>query len=226
MRVKQFAGMVAVIAATGLAGVASAADSPAAPKAKRQLVAVTDFDFGTVHDHWWGNYDIGKGMADQVMNELVEDGTFRVIERKKLDTVLAEQDFANSDRADPSAAKLSKIGKVLGVRYIITGSITKFGGEQKDKGGSFKGIRLGKGGNKQSVSLTARLVDTTTGEVVLAAKGEGVSNKGGGFAFSKSGLGGYGQETSDFKASAIGEAQEAAAKALVLQIIAKKDRIE
>ena len=225
MRVKQFAGLVAVMAATVLAGAASAADSPAA-KPKRQLVAVTDFDFGTVHDHWWGNYDIGKGMADQVMNELVEDGTFRVIERKKLDTVLAEQDFANSDRADPSAAKLSKIGKVLGVRYIITGSITKFGGEQKDKGGSFKGIRVGKGGNKQSVSLTARLVDTTTGEVVLAAKGEGFSNKGGGFAFSKSGVGGYGQETSDFKASAIGEAQEAAAKALVLSIIAKKDRIE
>jgi curli biogenesis system outer membrane secretion channel CsgG len=226
MRVKQFAGLMVVASAIGLAGVASAADSPAAPKSKRPMVAVTDFDFGTVHDHWWGNYDIGKGMADQVMNELLEDGSFRVIERKKLDTVLAEQDFANSDRADPSAAKLSKIGKVLGVRYIITGSITKFGGEQKDKGGSFKGIHLGKGGNKQSVSLTARLVDTTTGEVVLAAKGEGVSNKGGGFSFGKSGLGNYGQETSDFKASAIGEAQEAAAKALVAQIVAKKDRIE
>ena len=35
---------------------------------------------------------------------LVNDGSFRVIERKKLDTVLAEQDFAQSDRADPSAA--------------------------------------------------------------------------------------------------------------------------
>ena len=53
-----------------------------------------------------------------------------------------------------------------------------------------------------------------------------MSNKGGGFSFGKSGLGDYGQETSDFKASAIGEAQEAAAKALVAQIVAKKDRIE
>jgi curli biogenesis system outer membrane secretion channel CsgG len=222
--VKQLAGL-AVVFAAALAAAASAADSPT-PKAKRPLVAVTDFDYGTVNDHWWGNYDIGKGMADQVMNELLEDGSFRVVERKKLDTVLAEQDFANSDRADPSAAKLSKIGKVLGVRYIITGSITKFGGEQKDKAASFKGIRVGKGGNKQQVTVTARLVDTTTGEVVLAAKGEGTSNKGGGFAFGKSGLGSYGQETSDFKASAIGEAQEAACKALVANIVAKKDRIE
>jgi hypothetical protein len=77
-----------------------------------------DFDYGAVNNWWsgvWGNYDIGKGMADQVVDELVNDGSFRVIERKKLDTVLAEQDFAQSDRADPSAAKLAKVGKVLGV---------------------------------------------------------------------------------------------------------------
>jgi curli biogenesis system outer membrane secretion channel CsgG len=231
MNVKQVVG-VAAVCALALAGAAQAADSPAAgakaatPKAKRPMVAVTDFDFGTVSYHWWGDYDIGKGMADQVMNELVEDGSFRVIERKKLDTVLAEQDFSNSDRADPSAAKLSKLGKVLGVKYIITGSITKFGGENNAKGGRIKGIGIGLGKAKTEVNVTARLIDTTTGEVVLAAKGEGLSKKGGGFSFSKSGLGGYGQDTSDFRESAIGEAQEAAVKALVAQIIAKKDRIE
>ena len=222
MRVKLFAGLAAAVCVLGLAGMASAQT----PRSKKPMVAVTDFDFGTVGYHWWGDYDIGKGMADQVMSELLEDGTFRVIERKKLDTILAEQDFAHSDRADPGAAKLSKLGKVLGVRYIITGSITKFGGEDKAKGGRIKGIGVGIGKAKTEVSLTARLVDTTTGEVLLAAKGEGVSKKGGGFSFSKSGLGSYGQESSDFKASAIGEAQEAACKDLVAKIVAKKDRIE
>ena len=106
MRVKMSAALAAALA-LGLAGAASAADSPAAAKPKRLLVAVTDFDYGTVGYHWWGDYDIGKGMADQVVDALVNDGTFRVIERKKLDTVLAEQDFARSDRADPSAAKLA-----------------------------------------------------------------------------------------------------------------------
>jgi curli biogenesis system outer membrane secretion channel CsgG len=76
------------------------------------------------------------------------------------------------------------------------------------------------------VTVTARMVDTSTGEVLLSAKGEGVSKKGGGFSFHKSGLGGYGQDTSDFKSSAIGEAQEAACKALVAAIVAKKDRLE
>ena len=103
--------------------VAAAALMSAAPSSaqgsKRIAVAVMDFDYGTI-DNWWGQYDLGKGMADQVVDALVNDGTFRVIERKKLDTVLAEQDFSQSDRADPSAAKLSKVGKVLGVRYIVT----------------------------------------------------------------------------------------------------------
>jgi len=224
MRVKLFAGLVAA-GVIALTGVASAADSPT-PKAKRPLVAVTDFDYGTVGYHWWGDYDIGKGMADQVMDQLLEEGSFRVVERKKLDTILAEQDFAHSDRADPGAAKLSKLGKVLGVKYIITGSITKFGGEQKGQGGHIKGIGVGLGKAKTEVTVTARMVDTTTGEVLLSAKGEGVSKKGGGFSFAKSGLGGYGQNTSDFKESAIGEAQEAACKALVAAIVAKKDRLE
>ena len=222
MRGKLVAGLAVAVCVLGLAGVASAQTA----KAKRPMVAVTDFDYGTVGYHWWGDYDIGKGMADQVMNALVEDGSFRVVERKKRDTVLAEQDFAHSNRADPSAAKLAKIGKVLGVRYIITGSITKFGGEENDKGGSLKGIHVGLGKHKTEVTVTARMVDATTGEVVMAAKGEGLSKKGGGMSFGKSGLGSFGQNTSDFKSSAIGEAQEAACKALVAQIVAKKDRLE
>jgi curli biogenesis system outer membrane secretion channel CsgG len=223
------------VALAGLAGPGEAADTT---KAKRPTVAIMDFDFGTVCSGytgcWWGNYDIGKGMADQVVDAILEDGAFRVIERKKLDTVLAEQDFAQSDRADPSAAKLSKMGKVLGVRYIIAGSITKFGGEEKNYGGG--GLVKGKLGGlglkkaKTEVTLTARMIDTTTGEILLSAKGEGVSTKGGGLKVGAGSLGfggaGFSMGSSDYKASAIGEAQEAATKDLIAKIVAKKDRLE
>jgi len=218
MRAKLVASLVAAVAVLGLAGQAHAQAK------KRVMVAVMDFDYGTI-DHWWGQYDIGKGMADQVVDALVNDGTFRVIERKKLDTVLAEQDFSRSDRADPSAGKLSKVGKVLGIRYIISGSITKFSTEQKRMGGAVKGIGLGLGKAKTEVSLTARMIDTTTGEIMISAKGAGVSKKGGGFSFSKGGTA-VGMDNPEFKDSALGDAQEMACNELVKQIVAKADRLE
>jgi curli biogenesis system outer membrane secretion channel CsgG len=228
MRSKLFLGAAAVAATALLAVPAHAQD-----KSKRPTVAIMDFDYGTVGYHWWGDYNIGKGMADQVVDALLEEGSFRVIERKKLDTVLAEQDFSNSDRADPSAAKLAKLGKVLGVRYIIAGSITKFGGEEKNYGGG--GLLKGKLGGlglkkaKTEVNLTARMIDATTGEILVSAKGEGLSTKGGGLKAGAGafGLGGAGfsMSSSDYKASAIGEAQEAATKDLVAKFIAKKDRL-
>lgn len=228
MKGKLFAAAIAAFALVGLADTAMAQ-----AKAKRATVAVMDFDYGTVGYHWWGDYDIGKGMADQVVDALVNDGTFRVIERKKLDTVLAEQDFSHSDRADPSAAKLSKIGKVLGVRYIIAGSITKFGGEEKHFGaaGIVKGPLGGLGFKKAKtyVTLTARMIDATTGEVLISAKGEGISKKGGGIAVGGGGGGvfaGGGMNTTGYKESAIGEAQEMATTLLVAALVAKKDRLE
>ena len=101
-----------------------------AQKNSRPQIAVLDFEYGTV-DNWWGQYDIGKGIADQLVDALVDDGSFRVIERKKLATLLGEQDFAASGRADPSAGTMAKIGKVLGVKYILVGSITKFSTESR-----------------------------------------------------------------------------------------------
>jgi curli biogenesis system outer membrane secretion channel CsgG len=222
-----FASLAASVLLLGLAG------SAAAQKPRKVQVAVKDFEYGTVGTHWWGNYDIGKGVADLIVNEIVNEGSLSAIERKSLDTVLAEQDFARSDRADASAAKQSKVGKVKGVRYIITGSITKFGGEEKNYGGGgLVGGKLGGLGLKKAkteVTLTARLIDTSTGDVVVAAQGNGVSKKGGGIKLGGAGGGGgagFGMSSSDYKDSAIGEATEAAVKELVTKILAKKSELE
>ena len=195
-----------------------------AKKPSRPQIAVLDFEFGAV-DNWWGQYDIGKGMADQVVNALLEDGSFRVIERKKLDTVLAEQDFAQSDRADPSAAKMAKMGKVLGVKYILAGSITKFSTEARGGHLRVKGIGLGGSKAKSQVALTARVIDATTGEILISAKGLGESNKGGGVDFSKGGFG-VGTNAEEWRTSGLGEAQEKACNEFVLALVAKKARLE
>src|SRR6266542_1814366 len=155
-----------------MAAVAVAAlATPAAAQSKRPTVAILDLDFGAI-EHWWsGNWDIGKGVADLVVDGLVEEGSYRVIERKRLDALLAEQNFSNSDRAEPGAAKVAKLGKALVVKFLIVGSISKFGTENKDVkvgGGGFGGGKFGLGNvgtkkGKATVALALRVVDTSTG---------------------------------------------------------------
>ena len=63
----------------------------------------------------------------------------------------------------------------------------------------------------------------------MSATGNGVSKKGGGLkvgALGGGGGAGFSMGSSDYKASAIGEAQEAATKLLVAALVAKKDRLE
>ena len=146
MRKMWFAG--AGVLALALVMFAGAPGVAAQAKSSRPTIALLDFDFGTVQQWWSGNWDIGKGISDLIVDELVNDGSFRVIERKRLDAILAEQNFSNSERADPSAATVAKLGKVLGVKYLIVGSITKFGMEQKKQGiggGGFGGGGFGLG---------------------------------------------------------------------------------
>src|SRR5437868_14948603 len=98
-------------------------------QAQKKRVAVMNFDYATVQSGvqaiFGANQDIGKGIADLLVDKLVNDGTYSVIERKMIDKIIAEQNFSNSDRADANSA--AKIGKILGVDAIIVGSITQFG---------------------------------------------------------------------------------------------------
>jgi curli biogenesis system outer membrane secretion channel CsgG len=196
------------------------------PGPPRPTVAVMDFDYGTLTTQWWGQYDIGHGVAAQLVDALLEDGRLRLIERTQISVVLGEQDFAASERANPDAAKLARMGKLLGVRYIVAGSITKFAtSDRKFGGGKVGAVARGVFGPvgglsfrkaKQEVSLTARFIDTTTGEIIASATGAGVATKGQGAAIEGGGSGGvgFGTESPEFRASGIGEAQQLAVAAL------------
>ncbi|MEW6455997.1 MAG: CsgG/HfaB family protein [Acidobacteriota bacterium] len=189
---------------------------------KRKRVAVFDFDFAAVQKWWEGNWDIGKGIADILVTNLVEDGTYSVIERKALEKILAEQDFSTSDRADATTA--AKVGKVLGVEYIIIGSITTFGTDTQKVGvggGGWGLKKFGIGGigtkkTKAKVVINARMIDVNTGEIVAVAKGTGESKRtglllgvGGGGAGGGGGVG-IDMSSSDFRETILGEATEAA----------------
>ena len=191
----------------------------------KKRVAVMNFDYATVSTsviQIFGstNTDVGRGVADMLVDRLVNDGVYSVIERKALDKLIAEQNFSNSDRADPSSA--AKIGKLLGVNAIIIGSITQFGRDDKSTnigGAAIGGItgRFGIGGvgkreAKAVVQITARMVDVNTGEILASAPGNGESTRGGtsllGAGGSSNGAGGgsYDMSSRNFGATILGEA--------------------
>jgi curli biogenesis system outer membrane secretion channel CsgG len=204
---------------------------------KKKRVAILDFDFGTVQRWWSGNWDIGKGISDLLVTELVTDGTYRVIERKALDAVLAEQNFSNSERANSTSA--SRIGKVLGVNAMVVGSITQFGTEKKKFGlggfgggiGGFGGGKVGTQEGKAVVAIDARVVDVNTGEILAVARGKGESSRSGlmlgGAGGGGGGFGGAGIEmgSSDFRESIIGEATTAAVQAVAQKLTAADQKL-
>ena len=125
------------------AGRIRAIERSAQPQGRKKRVAIFDFDYATVQSStsalFGTNVDVGKGISDLLVKYLVEDGTYSVIERKAMDKILAEQNFSNSDRANPNSA--AKLGKLLGVDAIIVGSITQFGNDTKN-------TNIGGGGGK------------------------------------------------------------------------------
>jgi curli biogenesis system outer membrane secretion channel CsgG len=201
-------------------------------------VAILDLEFGSVQQWWSGNWDIGKGVADLLVDELVNDGAYRVIERKRLDAILAEQNFSGSDRADPSAASLAQIGKALGVKYLIVGSITKFGTENRNIGagggafgrGKFGVGKVGTSRGKATVGLTLRMIDTSTAEIMASAKSEAESSRsglllGGGGGAGIGGAGDVEMGSSDFRETILGEATEKAVAEVAKKLVAAKGRL-
>jgi curli biogenesis system outer membrane secretion channel CsgG len=196
----------------------------------KKRVAVMNFDFGTVQRWWDGNWDIGKGISDLLVDRLVSDGSFSVIERRKLDTVVAEQNFSNSERADSGSA--ARIGKVLGVNAIILGSVTQFGTEKRSfnaggMGGGRGGLGAGRVGTqegKATVAVTARIIDVNTGEVLVSSTGKGQSSRSGlllgGLVVGGGGVGAgdVSMNSSQFRETILGEATYAAVNDLSRQL--------
>ncbi|MDO9287657.1 MAG: FlgO family outer membrane protein [Thermodesulfovibrionales bacterium] len=88
---------------------------------KKTKIAVLDFQ---LQGEGYETSDMGKIVAEWLITALVKEGRFDVIERMLLKKVLDEQRLGVSGIIDESSA--SKLGRVLGAKIVITGSIMKF----------------------------------------------------------------------------------------------------
>ncbi|MDS3862393.1 CsgG/HfaB family protein [Thermosynechococcaceae cyanobacterium BACA0444] len=154
------------------------------PNPARRRIAVLDFEFastgltGAGLGSGDGSYGPSKGVSDLLTNKLVQSGNFIVVERSQIEKIIQEQNLGTAGRVD--AATAAQIGRILGVDVVILGSITKFNVEQKQSGG-FGGVGIAVSVNESKanaiVQLTARLVSTSTAEILAVAQGEGQTSK-------------------------------------------------
>lgn len=159
MRALRVLGL-ACAAAVGGAVLLTAEEGGAKPR-----VAVLEFK--NKAPHAWGH--VGAAAQDILISELVRKGKYTVIDRERLAEVLQEKNLSLSGDIDPKTAV--KAGKLLGVEYVIVGSVTEFGSVQSHASTGWLGGRLPSvdvGTTQFSAAIDARAISTTTGEVVWA----------------------------------------------------------
>jgi TolB-like protein len=98
-----------------------AAQSPqaATPAASRPTVAVMYFTNAAIGNA--AEYaPLSKGLAEMLITELAGNTNIRVVERDRLQALLAEQDLGASGRVETATA--AKVGKTLGALHMLMGT--------------------------------------------------------------------------------------------------------
>ncbi|MCX7894896.1 MAG: hypothetical protein N2447_02935 [Thermoanaerobaculum sp.] len=132
--------------------------------AEKPRVAVLEFGHKALEARWT---NAGEAAQDMFITELVKSGKFTVIDRERLDAIMRERNLSLAGDIDPRTA--IQAGKLLGVEYILFGHVTEFG---EETAGAQVGWGLGVDVKRKKfvAALDARLVSTTTGEIVWADK--------------------------------------------------------
>lgn len=186
---------------------------------KRHRIAVLDFNdapvMGSSQAVFGRQLDVGKGLADLLIDRLVSDGTYDVIERDRIDNVLTEHDFLNSNLTDPQTA--ARMGHILGVDAVVVGQVTQFGWdgaggnpEAKTADSSASKDAAGPPARKAVVAFTAELIDCNTGQTLATANSKGVSRRTGTKLLESGSAGNVAMDSGTFAQSMIGEATTAA----------------
>ncbi|MCK5598183.1 hypothetical protein KAI78_01045 [bacterium] len=182
----------------------------------KMRVAVSSFEDKT---NSYGHWEIGSGISDMLITELVQTEKYSVMERSQLNKILEEQKLSLSGAITGQTS--AQAGKLLGVQYLITGSVTEFI-NRSSSGGSgvrVKGIRIGGKAFYAKVGIDIRVYDVNTGEIIAAQHAVGES-KGMGFDLGASSRG-IDFRTSKMQKSPLGKAVRQAIQQAVYFITQK-----
>jgi curli biogenesis system outer membrane secretion channel CsgG len=208
-----------------------AAVASAQPK---KALSIDPFDYSAVmtavQSIFGTQVNIGQGIQAMMTKRIVQDGRFTVVERRKVNEVMHEQDFDASNRVKHGSG--ARIGQIKGADLTLMGDIVVFGRDDRRNSGFAGGGVIGAGAavggykqtNKAVVVLDYRIVDVETSEVIASGEARGESKRisqGAGAAFFAGGaFGGAGvnMTSSNFGETIIGEATMDAVDKLALDV--------
>ena len=209
---------------------------------QKRTVSVEKFDFSAVMTEiqaiFGTQVDVGRGIQAMMVHRITQGGKFTVVERAKVNTLLAEQDFGASGRVKRGTQ--ARIGEVKGAQFTIFGDIVTFGRDDRRKSGVVGVIVPGAGGaaggykttNKAVVTINFRMVNAETSEIVMTgeARGESKRESKGGFAGLIVGFiavgGAYDTTASNFAETIIGEAVMDACDKLAQQVEGQSGKVQ
>jgi len=93
----------------------------------RPGIAVLPFDFGGSINATDPELPeaLGVGVQQLLTTEFAANSALRVVDRSQIRQLIAEQDLGGSGRVDANTA--AKIGKLVGARYMVMGSVSEYG---------------------------------------------------------------------------------------------------
>lgn len=210
------------------------AGAAVAPAQQKKALSIDPFDYSAVMTGvqaiFGTQVNIGQGIQAMMTKRIAQDGRFTVVERRKVNEVLHEQDFDASNRVKRGSG--ARIGQIKGADLTLMGDIVVFGRDDRRVGGVAGGGVIGAGAvaggykqtNKAVVVLDYRIVDVETSEVVASGEARGESKRtsaGGGAGFFAGGAfggGGINMASSNFGETIIGEATMDAVDKLALDV--------
>lgn len=146
------------------AGLASA-EAEASPPS----ITVLRFD-NPLGNTWWSVEGIRQAQ-DLLVGEIQATGRYTVVDRSALDARMqAEKLLMPPGQLSPAGAV--KLGRVLGVRYLVTGSLIEYGAGAKVGRRRLLGLRSGR---DFAVELSLRVLDGTSGVLLWADAAEGTA---------------------------------------------------
>lgn len=122
------------------------------------------------------NWPIGEGLANRMVTLLLETNRFDVVEREIAESIfnLYKADVAKKIYVN---GKESRLPKVPGVRYFVTGSVTEILLSTEEKGIGISVGRLSASKEEETASFTLhmRVIDSQTGSVAYSKEIDGIA---------------------------------------------------